>query len=156
MKTKGFKTLTTITAVAIFFCLLNAVWVCVQSYNLYTAENNFLTFDKEPRFIYSAIFYSRVIFSPLYNALLITFLVKQLVAIKKGTLFPRTNIRIIFLIAVCYFIGSFATDNHALLHFENNPLMINDGTIIYTLLFIIFGIIYKVAVDVAEENNLTV
>ena len=48
------------------------------------------------------------------------------------------------------------TDNHALLHFENNPLMINDGTIIYTLLFIIFGIIYKVAVDVAEENNLTV
>lgn len=156
MKTKGFKTLTTITAVAIFFCLLNAVWVCVQSYNLYTAENNFLTFDKEPRFIYSAIFYSRVIFSPLYNALLITFLVKQLVAIKKGTLFPRTNIRIIFLIAVCYFIGSFSHDNQALLHFENNPLMINDGTITYTLLFIIFGIIYKVAVDVAEENNLTV
>lgn len=156
MKTKGFKTLTTITAVAIFFCLLNAVWICVQSYNLYTAENNFLTFDKEPRFIYSAIFYSRVIFSPLYNALLITFLVKQLVAIKKGTLFPRTNIRIIFLIAVCYFIGSFSHDNQALLHFENNPLMINDGTITYTLLFIIFGIIYKVAVDVAEENNLTV
>ena len=156
MKTKGFKTLTTITAVAIFFCLLNAVWICVQSYNLYTAENNFLTFDKEPRFIYSAIFYSRVIFSPLYNALLITFLVKQLVAIKKGTLFPRTNIRIIFLIAVCYFIGSFSHDNHALLHFQNNPIMIHDSTITYTLLFIIFGIIYKVAVDVAEENNLTV
>ena len=156
METKNFKTLTAITSVAIFFCLLNAVWVCVQSYNLYTAENNFLTFDKDPRFIYSAIFYSRVIFSPLYNALLITFLVKQLVAIKKGTLFPRTNIRIIFLIAVCYFIGSFSHDNQALLHFENNPLMINDGTITYTLLFIIFGIIYKVAVDVAEENNLTV
>ena len=154
MKTKGFKTLTTITALAIFFSLLNAVWVCVQSYNLYTTENNFLTF--EPRFIFMAIFYGRLIFTPLYNALLITFLVKQLVAIKRGILFPRINVRIIFLIAACYFIGSFSHDNHALLHFENNPLMINDGTITYTLLFIIFGIIYKVAVDVAEENNLTV
>ena len=156
MKTKGFKTLITITALAIFFCLLNAVWTCVQSYNIYTAENNFLTFDKEPRFIFTAIFYGRLIFTPLYNALLITFLVKQLVAIKKGILFPRINVRIIFLIAACYFIGSFSHDNHALLHFQNNPIMIHDSTITYTLLFIIFGIIYKVAVDVAEENNLTV
>ena len=154
MKTKGFKTLTTITALAIFFCLLNAVWVCVQSYNLYTAENNFLTF--EPRFIFMAIFYGRLIFTPLYNALLITFLAKQLVAIKKGILFPRINVRIIFLIAACYFIGSLSHDNQALLHFQNNPIMIHDSTITYTLLFIIFGIIYKVAVDVAEENNLTV
>ena len=156
METKNFKTLTAITSVAIFFCLLNAVWVCVQSYNLYTAENNFLTFEKEPRFIFTAIFYGRLIFTPLYNALLITFLVKQLVAIKRGILFPRINVRIIFLIAACYFIGSFSHDNHALLHFQNNPIMIHDSTITYTLLFIIFGIIYKVAVDVAEENNLTV
>lgn len=156
MKTKSFKTLTAIAAVAIFFCVLNAVWVCVQSYNLYTTENNFLTFEKQPHFIFMAIFYGRLIFSPLYNGLLITFLVKQLIAIKKGTLFPRVNIRIIFLIAACYFIGSFSHDNYALLHFENNPLMINDSTITYTLMFIIFGIIYKVAVDVAEENNLTI
>ena len=156
MKTKGFKTLTTITALAIFFCLLNAVWVCVQSYNLYTAENNFLTFEKGTRLICSVIFYGRLFFTPLYNALLITFLAKQLVAIKRGILFPRINVRIIFLIAACYFIGSLSHDNQALLHFQNNPVMIQDSTITYTLLFIIFGIIYKVAVDVAEENNLTV
>jgi hypothetical protein len=55
-----------------------------------------------------------------------------------------------------YFIGNFFTDNLSLLYFENNPLMINDTTVIYTLLFIIFGILYKVAVDVSEENNLTI
>ena len=127
METKNFKTLTAITSVAIFFCLLNAVWVCVQSYNLYTAENNFLTF--EPHFIFTAIFYGRLIFTPLYNALLITFLAKQLVAIKRGILFPRINVRIIFLIAACYFIGSLSHDNQALLHFQNNPIMIQDSTI---------------------------
>ena len=156
MKTKGFKTLTAITALAIFFCVVNAVWVCVLSHNVYTAENNFLTFEKAPRFIFFAIFYGRLIFQPLYNTLLITFLVKQLVAIKKGILFPRINVRIINLIALCYFIGDFCAENTALMFFENNPLLINDSTIIYTLLFIIFGILYKMAVDVAEENNLTV
>ena len=58
--------------------------------------------------------------------------------------------------AAFYFIGNFFTDNLSLLYFENNPLMINDTTVIYTLLFIIFGILYKVAVDVSEENNLTI
>ena len=156
MKTKGFKTLTAITALAIFFCVVNALWVCVLSHNVYTAENNFLTFEKGPRFIFFAVFYGRLIFLPLYNALLITFLIKQLVAIKKGILFPRINVRIIYLIAATYFIGDFCAENTALLYFENNPLVVNDSTIIYTLLFVIFGIIYKIAVNVAEENNLTV
>lgn len=156
MKTKGYKALIAISAFAIFFCLLNTVWTCVLSYNTYTAENNFLTFEKQPLFIPYAIYFGRLLFIPLYNALLITFLVKQLVAIKKGILFPRINVRIINLIALCYFIGDFCAENTALMFFENNPLLINDSTIIYTLLFIIFGILYKMAVDVAEENNLTV
>ncbi len=156
MKTKGFKTLTAITALAIFFCVVNAVWVCVLSHNVYTAENNFLTFEKAPRFIFFAIFYGRLIFQPLYNTLLITFLVKQLVAIKKGILFPRINVTIIYLIAACYFIGNLCADNTALLYFENNPLIIKDSTIINTLLFVIFAIIYNIAVKVSEENNLTV
>lgn len=156
MKTKNFKTLTAITAFAIFFCVINAVWVCVQSYNIYTEENNFLTFTKGARFIYMAIFYGRLIFLPLYNILLITFLAKQLVAIKNGILFPRANVALLFIAAAFYFIGNFFTDNLSLLYFENNPLMINDTTVIYTLLFIIFGILYKVAVDVSEENNLTI
>ena len=156
MKTKGFKTLTAITALAIFFYVVNAAWVCVLSHNVYTAENNFLTFEKGPRFIFFSVFYGRLIFQLLYNALLITFLVKQLTAIKKGILFPRINVIIIYLIATTYFISDFCGENTALLYFENNPLVVNDSTIIYTLLFVIFGIIYKVAVNVAEENNLTV
>lgn len=145
-----------ITIFAIFFCVINAVWVCVDSYNIYTAENNFLTFEEKPYFIFLAVFYGRLFFLPLYNALLITFLTKQLIAIKKGILFPRANILLLFLSAMCYFIGNFFTDNLALLYFENNPIIIHDTTIIYTLLFIIFGFMYKVAVDVSEENNLTI
>ena len=156
MKTKNFKTLTAITAFAIFFCAINAVWICVQSHSIYNEKNNFLTFTKEPHFIYTAVFYGRLIFIPLYNGLLITFLVKQLVAIKKGILFPRANIALLFLTATCYFIGNFFTDNIALLYFENNPIVIHDTTIIYTLLFIIFAIIYNIAVKVSEENYLTI
>jgi hypothetical protein len=87
------------------------------------------------------------------------FLFKQLRAIKSGTLFPTINIKIMYGIALSYLIGNICDDNLPTLLFigkNGSAFAINTDTLLYTALLIIFALIYKVAVKVSEENNLTI
>ena len=73
-------------------------------------------------------------------------------------LFPNVNVKIIYSIAACYLIGNICDDNisTALICGDNGAFLINSDTLLYAALLVIFALIYKVAVKVSEENNLTI
>ena len=86
------------------------------------------------------------------------FLVKQLKSIKSGILFDRANAKYIMLWGILWIFYDFCATNISTMIYNKafNEITI-DGTLIGipTIVFT-FAILYKIASDVATENNLTI
>jgi hypothetical protein len=105
------------------------------------------------------IFIGRLLFKTSFYALIMVFLAKQLKAIKNGVLFPSVNTKIMYAIAICYFIGENCSDNistSVLFKGNTGSFVIDGDTWIYTAVLVVFAIMYNIAVKVSEENNLTI
>lgn len=160
MKTKSNKGLKGATIFVSLLCIVNIVWILCQSYFIGTGSGEgCIAWHEDLYPVQLAIFAGRLLFKTAFYALIILFMVKQCKAIRNGTIFPRANIAVIYTMAACYFIGEFCNSNmESAVMFcgSNGAIEINMDIIIYTILLVVFGILYKVAVDVSEENNLTI
>ena len=159
METKGHKGLLGVTIFASFLCIASIVWILVQSYYVCNESGEgCIVWHEELYPLQAGIFIGRLVFKTLFYALIMAFLFKQLKAIKDGILFPRANVKIMYIIAVCYLIGNLCDENisTALLFEDSGKFVINSDTLLYAALLVIFALIYKVAVKVSEENNLTI
>jgi hypothetical protein len=159
MKTKGYKGMMGVTIFASLLCVASIVWILFQSYFVCTESGEgCIVWHEELYPLQAGIFTGRLLFKSLFYALVIVFLVKQLNAIKNNVLFPNANVKIIYLIATSYFIGNICDDNisTALISGDNGAFVINSDTLLYAALLVIFALIYKVAVNVSEENSLTI
>ena len=159
METKGYKGMIGVTIFASLLCVVSIVWILVQSYFVCTESGEgCIVWHEELYPLQAGIFAGRLLFKSMSYALIIVFLIKQLNAIKSGVLFPNVNIKIIYSIAACYLIGNICDDNisTALICGDNGAFVINSDTLLYAALLVIFALIYKVAVKVSEENNLTI
>lgn len=159
METKGYKGMMGVTIFASLLCVMSIVWIIVQSYFISTESGEgCIVWHEELYPIQYTIFYGRLIFKSLFYLLIALFLFKQLKAIKNGVLFPRANVKILYGMALSYFIGNTCDENvSTALFFENSgSLVLNSDTWLYVALLIVFALIYKVAVSVSEENNLTI
>jgi hypothetical protein len=98
------------------------------------------------------------IFAIALVAIQMIFLVKQLKSIKSGILFDRTNAKYIMLWGILWIFYDFCATNISTMIYNKafNEITI-DGTLIGipTIVFT-FAILYKIASDVATENNLTI
>lgn len=159
MKTKCYKGMMGVTIFASLLCVVSIVWIVVQSYFICTESGEgCIVWHEELYPIQYTIFYGRLIFKSLFYLLIMVFLFKQLKAIKNGVLFPRNNVKILYGMALSYFIGNTCDENvSTALFFENSgSLVLNSDTWLYVALLVVFALIYKVAVSVSEENNLTI
>lgn len=159
METKGYKGMMGVTIFASLLCIVSIVWILCQSYFISTGSGEgCIVWHEELYPLQAGIFIGRLVFKTLFYALIMALLFKQLKAIKDGILFPRANVKIMYIIAVCYLIGNLCDDNisTALLFEESGKFVINSDTLLYAALLVIFALIYKVAVKVSEENNLTI
>ena len=160
MKTKSKKGLKGVTIFVSLLCVVNIVWILCQSYFVSTdSGEGCIEWHEDFYPVQLAIFAGRLIFKTAFYALIILFMVKQCKAIRNGTIFPRANIAVIYTMAACYFIGEFCNSNMepaVMFCGSSAAIEINIDIIIYTILLVAFGILYKVAVDVSEENNLTI
>lgn len=162
METKNYKAINGIAITAIAICAIQITWLILQSWfisgiNGSTCEiawdNNILPFQL-------TLFIGRVLFGVAYNAIIIVFLIKSVNALKKGTLFIRSNVTLLYMTAGCYIINRLCDDNmgNILMSAElgNSYFAIESGSILITLLFIIFALLYRIAAEVSEDNNLTI
>ncbi|MBR2638064.1 MAG: hypothetical protein IKD40_04380 [Bacteroidaceae bacterium] len=162
MKTNKNNFLKGAAIAAAILCAVQIVWLSVQSWNIsgLGAENSEINWDKTILPIQLIVFLGRLIFCVAYNALIITFLTKTMKALKGGVIFPKSNVLLPFCTAGCYFIGTMLNDNFDNILMTETPcytyFAINSSTIIFTLLFLIFALLYKMAADISEENNLTI
>lgn len=157
MKTS--KGMTGIAVAASLLCTVSIVWIFCQSYFISTESGEgCIEWHEELYPLQAAILTGRLLFKSMFYALIMVFLFKQIKAIKSGVLFPGVNVNILYCIAGCYLIGNICDDNiaTALTSSGHTAFVINGDTLLYAALLVIFALIYKVAVRVSEENNLTI
>ena len=156
MKSSNSKSLLGI-AIAIFLLSLVSISVLfVQSFDVCTNGND-LAWREDLFQMQMIIFVGKLFFKTAFYILLFFFLIKQHKAIKNGVLFPRANVLIMYFMAAFYFLGNFCQENiKTFISAETPHIVLNFDTTIYTLLLIIFALMYKVAAKVSEENNLTI
>lgn len=156
MKSSKSKSLLGI-AIAIFLLSLVSISVLfVQSFDVCTNGSD-LAWREDLFQMQMIIFIGKLFFKTAFYILLFFFLIKQHKAIKNGVLFPRANVLIMYFMAAFYFLGNFCQENiKTFISAETPHIVLNFDTTIYTLLLIIFALMYKVAAKVSEENNLTI
>ena len=151
-----------VVVIAMIICAIHIVWLILQSWfisgiNGSTGEINW---NQDVLPFQIIVFSCRLLFNVGFNVLIIVFLIKSLKALKDGTLFPKSNVALLYITAGCYFIGKLCDDNMGNTLLTETPtcsrFVIETGCILVTLMLIIFAMIYKIAVKVSEENNLTI
>lgn len=161
MKQRNHKTLLGATVLASVFCIVSIVWIIIQSYYICTnSGEGCIVWHDDIYLMQVMVFMGRLIFKSAFYMLIIVFLVKQLQAIRKGTLFPLINVRIMYATALCYLIGNVCHDNFSTCLVLDTPghasFAFDIDTLIYAIVLLVFAFVYKVAADVSEENHLTI
>ena len=96
----------------------------------------------------------------LGSVIMVTLCAKAVFNILKGlrenTVFPRSNERLLFWIALANFVQLLGSRNLQLLWDDSSVLALTDKNFITPFFLLFFAFMYKVAADAVEENNLTV
>ena len=158
MKEKTLKNIKLCCYIALAFCL---VWAILMTYNLIAnmfgdnASSHPVDWS-----VHTTMKIVVLVFYVLGTFAMITLCIKAvfntLKGLRENTVFPRSNEKLIFWIALADFIY--------LLGFGNLPILWNDDMVFYlqhtnfiTPFFLLFfAFMYKVAADAVEENNLTI
>ena len=160
MERKNNKMMIVATIFASLLCIISIIWIIVQSYFISTGSGEgCIIWHEELYPMQITLFAGRLIFKTLFYALMIVFLAKQTKAIKNGTLFPRKNITVLSAITASYFLGSLCNANFSeclLTGTGQMNFVIDIDMLLYTTMLIVFTIVYRIAVEVSEENNLTI
>ena len=86
------------------------------------------------------------------------FLIKQMKSIKNGMLFDKSSAKYLILWGVLWLFYDFCSGNvgQMIINGAFNEIVIHGTTIGFPVIAITFAILYKMAANVAEENNLTI
>lgn len=150
-----------VSYVALFFCACWFAYLCYQSYNhAFDTTGNHIQWEAKHTLVR---FVSIVFF--LYNLLTISliatcfwFFVNILKGIQQEEPFPKKNAIIIFVAAILIFLQTIASDNYNQIFLSEGPAVIKvtSNPFVQALVLIVFGVIYKIASQVAAEHDLTV
>ena len=137
MNEKLTMTLKWLSYVALFFCAVWFVFLCYQSYHQ--------VFDTTGSHIHWEAKQNQVLFV-------------STVGIQYEELFPKKNIRLIFIAAILLFLQTVASDNLNQAFISEGPaaIALTSNPFVQSLILLVFGILYKMGYQVAAEHDLTV
>ena len=155
MKTNTTRSLKWLTGAVIALGLMALVLFTVQSFGFFTGTPQKAVWIEGFKGMQVSIIIMRLIGSITCFTLLLAFLFNSIKGQKNGELFQRKNIGILFGLAAASFITLLCSGN---MHIVMGERHINIG---FTELFVpiiicIVALIYRNAVQVCEENNLTI
>ena len=111
------------------------------------------------KWIQVTVLVGRTLGGLVFSALLYAFTINTINGYKAGVLFPRKNFGILMACSVALFIYVFCYDNMQILGVSNYPVRqieLDLNTVVSSLTFVVFALLYKVAIKVSEENSLTI
>ena len=155
MKTNTTRSLKWLTGAVIVLGLMALALFTVQSFGFFTGTPQKAVWIEGFKGMQVSIIIMRLIGSITCFTLLLAFLFNSIKGQKNGELFQRKNIGILFGLAAASFITLLCSGN---MHIVMGERHINIG---FTELFVpiiicIVALIYRNAVQVSEENNLTI
>ena len=171
MKRNTKNLLIAVTAIVGIICIVNAVWLIVQSgsvagwftdyrnivYGDGAAENGSKIVWRDDVLGWQYfIFYGRLLFGIAFDALLLLFMIKSILALKSGAFFLKSNTYILISAAVCNLFYNFCNENIGILVYPMSYRNITDSMLLTPLILFAFSLIYGLAVRVSEENRLTI
>ena len=94
----------------------------------------------------------------LMAGLMAAFVFNILKHLKGGTIFNRTNVMLLWVMAIVLPIHSFISDNmgYACSATDQYEWCLTDTPFVYTIVAVIVAMLYKLAYDAAEEQKLTI
>ena len=159
MKNNTFKLLVTVTILVTLLSIFHLISLTIQSIyisGLQGAEYGGAWNDK---ILWGqiGIFVGRIIAGFCFYISLALFMLKMTTNYKKGIIFPKSNIKLLYSCSLSYFIYSFCNINIDIMYAANEHyLKLDTEDVVFTLLFVTFAMMYHLAERISEENKLTI
>ena len=146
-------TLKWLSYVALFFCAVWFVFLCYQSYH-----QVFDTTGSNQVLFVSTVFLLYIALTLAVIGICVIFFINLIKGIRHEELFPKKNIRLIFIAAILLFLQTVASDNLDQAFISEGPAVIDltSNPFVQSLILLVFGILYKMGYQVAAEHDLTV
>ena len=161
MNEKLTVTLKWLSYVALFFCAAWFVFLCYQSYHhIFDTTGSHIHWEaKQNQVMFvSAVFLLYIILTLAVIGICVVFFINLIKGIRHEELFPKKNIRLIFIAAVLLFLQTVASDNLDQAFISEGPAVIglSSNPFVQSLILLVFGVLYKMGYQFAAENDLTV
>lgn len=160
MKDKTLKNIKICCYIALAFCLvwvisnvininftLGLVGVKASSHSINWSENTAMK---------TIVLVCYVLGTLAMIALCVKAVFNTLKGLRENTVFPRSNEKLMFWIALADFVYLFGYCNLQILWDDDAVLALTNNIFIYPFFLLFFAFMYKVAADAVEENNLTI
>lgn len=160
MKKNSTKKLYTVLGIILFISTVNALHVTCQGIGgLISPERFGIEWLEMDKWMQITVLVGRMVGGLIFSALLYAFTINTIKGYKAGVLFPRKNFGILIACSVALFVYMFCDDNIALVGIANDAvrqIVVDLNTVVCSMTFVVFALMYKIAIKVSEENSLTI
>ena len=159
MKRSTRNLLVTATVLVCLICLINAAYIIIQSggmAGLYGENMERAQWNGEILGLQRFIFWGWLTAGLALDALLTVFMIRSLLAVRSGVLFPRVNTFLLMGAAAINLVYNICQSNIGIVLHQERLFQINNADLLLPLILFAFSLIYGLAVMVSEENRLTI
>ena len=160
MKKNSTKKLYTVLGIILFISTVNALHATCQGIGgLISPESFGIEWLEMDKWMQITVLVGRMVGGLVFSALLYAFTINTIKGYKAGVLFPRKNFGILIACSVALFVYMFCDDNIALVGIANDAvrqIVLDLNTVVCSMTFVVFALMYKIAIKVSEENSLTI
>ena len=160
MKKNSTKKLYTVLGIILCISTVNALHATCQGIGgLISPESFGIEWLEMDKWMQITVLVGRMVGGLVFSALLYAFTINTIKGYKAGVLFPRKNFGILIACSVALFVFMFCYDNMALVGIANDAvrqIVLDLNTVVCSMTFVVFALMYKIAIKVSEENSLTI
>lgn len=160
MKKNSTKKLYTVLGIILFISTVNALHATCQGIGgLISPESFGIEWLEMDKWMQITVLVGRMVGGLVFSGLLYAFTINTIKGYKAGVLFPRKNFGILIACSIALFVYMFCYDNMALVRIANDAvrqIVLDLNTVVCSMTFVVFALMYKIAIKVSEENSLTI
>ncbi len=149
-----------LTGICLFIILIGSTSVLVtvdQTFGYFGEPvEQAISWSEDIMALQMAIVILRCVSLMAFFGCLLLFIINFVHSIKAGQLFPRKSIPLLFVCAAVSFIYFLCNDNLHIVTSAERNFVITMESVIVPLVILVFAFMYKAAVQVSEENSLTI
>lgn len=156
---KTLRALVAVTTIVTLLSLFHVISLTIQSLYISGAMGTEFSPGWNEKILWGQIiiFSGRIVSGYTFYLLLTLFMFNSVRGYKKGIIFPKTNVKLLYGCSISYFFYSFFNLNIDIIGATNEYLLkLDTESVVLTLLFAIFALMYHIAEKISEENNLTI